>query len=267
MYSTFGIGETINKPQLTVNDLGLSYRTINYWDNNNLLLGTRKNDKGWRKFSFIDFIWINIVQSLREFGFSADAIHKIKALCIQPVPEEVLKTVNRKERLLQPKGRKPSFLTNVAAELITSRSHLSLLYNKEGHLYVLYLNAPLNNSLHTAQLNPYLNYICLSLSEIYLRFLQTIDISIIEKLKIFPESLIKVTGELRNNIIKSIVFNYKLEQVVISQEHYIYEHEFARDCLRLLTTTVFNDYEIIYYNGSSYTYADDIAFANTLQPA
>jgi len=248
MYATFGICDTIYQPQLTVNDLNISYRTVNYWDKSQLLLSQRKTEKSWRKFSFIDYLWINIVQNLREFGFATETIQKIKDLLTSPVPNDVLKTITRKEHLVQPKDRNPSFLTNIAAELVSARDHISILYKTDGTLYVLYLNTPINGSTGM-HITPYINYVCLSLSEIYLKFLQSINIRIIEKLKIIPEPLVKTAEALRSNALRSITFHYNEQQVTLSQEDYFEEEDFVRDCLRLLTTTAYSSYETNYNDG------------------
>lgn len=247
MYSTFGICDTITKPLFTVNNLGLSYRTVNYWDKNNLLLSERKSEKAWRKFSFIDFIWINMIQDLRDFGFSTKTIHKIKALCTQPVPKSVMNTIRLKEHLVQPQSWSPTFLTNIIAELVRSRNHISIIYNTEGEIYVHFLGKENNGMIHSTS---YLNYVCFSLSEIYLRFLQKTDIETIKRLKIFPDEFIRVIGELKQNIIESISFSYTGNESEISQEYYGSNEEFIRDCLRLLTTTGYNDYKVTYSNGA-----------------
>lgn len=247
MYSAFGICDTITKPLFTVNSLGLSYRTVNYWDKNNLLLSERKSEKAWRKFSFIDFIWINMIQDLRDFGFSTKTIHKIKALCTEPVPERILKTISLKEHIVQPASWSPTFLTNIMAELVRSRNHISIIYNTEGEIYVHFLGKENQGITHSIS---YLNYVCFSLSEIYLRFLQKTDTATIKKLKIFPEDFIRVTDELKQGVIESISFLYAGNESEISQEYYGDESEFIRDCLRLLTTTNYDNYRVTYSKSS-----------------
>lgn len=64
----------------TLKDLAIkSSRVLNHWDKQGLLLTTRDSHEEWRKFSFIDVVWINIITELREFGYPIPKIKKIKA--------------------------------------------------------------------------------------------------------------------------------------------------------------------------------------------
>ena len=54
---------------------GANYRFINYLSNTGLLDDNRdKAGKGWRKFSFVEMVYINLVIVLRNFGLKADTI-------------------------------------------------------------------------------------------------------------------------------------------------------------------------------------------------
>lgn len=246
LYNTFGICDTVFKAQFTVNDLGISYRTANYWDTNSLFLSIRKKEKGWRRFSFIEYFWLSIVQYLRAFGFSLDTIQHIKAMCTRPVPEDILRSVRRKESLVQPRDRKPNFLTNIVAELVSCQNHISLVYTEQGQLYVLHLNTVLGNETRAALISPFLNYVSISLSAIYVRFLLETDDETIAALDIFPASIVAIVKELHAGTVKELIINYPHNQVNISREYYQGPDDFARDCIRLLTTTVYLGYEAIH---------------------
>ena len=59
----------------------VSYRIVNYWSGMGLLDDVRRGkDKGnkWRKFSLIDFIWIDIMMELKKFGLPNEKILKVK---------------------------------------------------------------------------------------------------------------------------------------------------------------------------------------------
>ena len=56
-----------------------TYRVYNHWEAHNLLDTDRgKKGGGWRRFSIIDIIWINIISRLRKFGVSIENIKKVK---------------------------------------------------------------------------------------------------------------------------------------------------------------------------------------------
>lgn len=65
-------------PRYRASDIDETYRTINYWDEQGLLLRKRDVADTWRQFSMIDFIWIKVLQSLKEFGVESDKILELK---------------------------------------------------------------------------------------------------------------------------------------------------------------------------------------------
>lgn len=62
----------------SVKDTGVSNRTINNWDQNDLIEDEREEKSNWRKFSFIELTWIRIIAKLREFGLPLEKIHTTK---------------------------------------------------------------------------------------------------------------------------------------------------------------------------------------------
>lgn len=61
-----------------IENIGLSYRIINHWEKNGLIDVERgENGNGWRKYSFMDQIWLMIIIELRSYGIS---IEKIKII-------------------------------------------------------------------------------------------------------------------------------------------------------------------------------------------
>jgi len=43
-----------------------------------LITSNRPDDKGWRRYSLIDVVWLNIIKELRRFGYPLDQILKVK---------------------------------------------------------------------------------------------------------------------------------------------------------------------------------------------
>ena len=82
--------EVITKERLTVKDTGINYRVINHWDEKGLIRFARKSKEGNRKFSLADFIWIKLVNELREFGVKLTDIQKIAADIYEPLPMKEL---------------------------------------------------------------------------------------------------------------------------------------------------------------------------------
>lgn len=68
---------------------GASYRFINYLSSTGLLDDRRDvSGKGWRNFSFVEIVYINIVIALRKFGVKADAIKPIHEFFSEPYDPE-----------------------------------------------------------------------------------------------------------------------------------------------------------------------------------
>jgi len=53
-------------------------RLLNHWEKELLLDDNRENNKGWRVYSAIEVIWINIIIEIRKFNFSLDKIVALK---------------------------------------------------------------------------------------------------------------------------------------------------------------------------------------------
>ena len=66
--------EVLNEQRLSAKDTGVNYRVINHWDEKGIIRFTRATKDSNRKFSFIDFIWIKIVNELRSFGTQKEAV-------------------------------------------------------------------------------------------------------------------------------------------------------------------------------------------------
>lgn len=56
----------------------VSGRVIHHWESTGLLECERIGESGWRKFNIIEFLWLRVVQKLRDIGLSIDKILRIK---------------------------------------------------------------------------------------------------------------------------------------------------------------------------------------------
>lgn len=73
------IHDLIRYKKYTVKGTDTSYRVINHWDNKGILPdGIQGDEEKWRKFSFIEIVWLEIVKELRSFGISLEDIKSIK---------------------------------------------------------------------------------------------------------------------------------------------------------------------------------------------
>ena len=76
---TFELTETIaQKGLFDIKDTGVSYRNVNHWDKQDLLVSQRSQEGKWRRFSFVDFVWLKVIEQLRGIGISIPLITQVK---------------------------------------------------------------------------------------------------------------------------------------------------------------------------------------------
>lgn len=84
----------LNKVIARSSDLEQSYRVINHWDKEGLLLSySDKNTEDkkhlWRSFSGVDIAWLGVLQELRNFGLDLEKLKIVKSSIIN---KKVIKT-------------------------------------------------------------------------------------------------------------------------------------------------------------------------------
>jgi len=82
---------TLVLPQFTISEIGITHRWITHWDNQGLL-GSKRNGSGWRRFSFVDYIWLRIIVHLREFHLPLSAIKQVKKFLWEPTSQEEIES-------------------------------------------------------------------------------------------------------------------------------------------------------------------------------
>ncbi|MFZ2620893.1 MAG: MerR family transcriptional regulator [Minisyncoccia bacterium] len=67
--------QSLRNRKFTVGETEVSYRVTNHWGEKNLLPEGFHSEKGeWRKFTFVELVWLKVILHLREFGFSLEKI-------------------------------------------------------------------------------------------------------------------------------------------------------------------------------------------------
>jgi DNA-binding transcriptional MerR regulator len=100
--------------QFTGNQIGISYRRINIWYQEDLLPFRTEVGK-WRTFSFLEACWVKLIQELRKFGISLKVIKNLKnALLEVPDLHEVIQDETVAEELENKYGEeKIEILTSI----------------------------------------------------------------------------------------------------------------------------------------------------------
>ncbi|MEM8484004.1 MAG: MerR family transcriptional regulator [Bacteroidota bacterium] len=68
----------LNESRFTVKEAEVTSRVANYWESQGLINVERDGEKGWRKFSIIDLVWLKTVTKLRNFGWSIDKLKEVQ---------------------------------------------------------------------------------------------------------------------------------------------------------------------------------------------
>lgn len=70
-----------------IGDIGINRKTLKDWEASALLPYTYKED-GWRKFSFVEWVWLQCIIEFRKLGISIEKIKTVKTTLFDIDPEE-----------------------------------------------------------------------------------------------------------------------------------------------------------------------------------
>ncbi|MDX1836044.1 hypothetical protein DIZ81_13320 [Legionella taurinensis] len=62
--------------KFNIKNVESTYRIINHWSKLGLFDDSRTDNKGWRKFSIVDMVWLRVLMELRTFGLSLEKMKK-----------------------------------------------------------------------------------------------------------------------------------------------------------------------------------------------
>jgi DNA-binding transcriptional MerR regulator len=82
--SAFELTDALNVIQFIGTDTGATYRAINHWESEGLIPDRREEGQRWRRFSFVDFVWIKMIDQLRALGINLETIKRIKEMVLEP---------------------------------------------------------------------------------------------------------------------------------------------------------------------------------------
>jgi hypothetical protein len=105
----------MNERTFFLKDTSVSSRLYNLWKNADLLDSDQKGDsRKWVKLSFLEYIWLNIVQDLRSFGVPFEAIKSLKNMVLRDIEITTEGAVSEKQ------------LEKIMAELLSAKENCSI---------------------------------------------------------------------------------------------------------------------------------------------
>ena len=75
----------LTEPSFIIKDLGLQQRTVTNWDNSGLVGIKRESKEEWRRFSLMDYIWLHMIQEMRDIGLPIKIITQAKESLLSPI--------------------------------------------------------------------------------------------------------------------------------------------------------------------------------------
>ncbi len=192
---------TISQQNLSAKTIGVSYRTICHWDEKGIIRFSRTNADANRKYSFVDYIWIKVVEELRSFGVELPIIQKIVTEIYSPIPIkdifgalaeskanlsvlnsikddtekaeflEFLKSGKYKEADFTAIEKQFNYLHILVAEIISTKKPVSIIVFKNGDWFP-YIKE--NEHLYSEDLlykKEYESQVCVSLTNLVFNFM------------------------------------------------------------------------------------------------
>ncbi len=77
-------------PRFTISEIGITHRWITHWDKQGLI-DNRREGKEWRRFSFVEYIWLRIIARLRDFNMPLSSIKQVKKFLFNGWSNEEIK--------------------------------------------------------------------------------------------------------------------------------------------------------------------------------
>jgi len=122
----YNLKEFINKKIFTVADTPLSYRQINTMDEDRLLSDERQNKQGWRKFSFKEIIFTDIVYELKKLGLKHEQLRQLW--------ETFFKEPSKEENKDHPKVEVNKEISAIAIGCVFLEVEIILTIDSEGEI-------------------------------------------------------------------------------------------------------------------------------------
>jgi DNA-binding transcriptional MerR regulator len=197
----------ILEKNFTTTQVGVSYRWITFWDERGLLPSVTEKRK-WRKFSFVEYVWLKMIIELRKYNISLDIISRLKDSLFESssaieyfdspeLLEEMLLRIapdNQKEAVKQILADKEKIYTEI--QQITHEG--VYIPFKEFYFEDFYKNNDFREFIHKS-------YISISITEIVSDFIKENDLEMLEgKLTILTDQEAQIIDLIRQRKYKSL---------------------------------------------------------------
>jgi DNA-binding transcriptional MerR regulator len=218
----------INEKRYTISEIGVTHRWITYWDQQGILLEQHEDGK-WRKFSLVEYVWLEAIKKMRVFHVPLPMIKVVREQLCNVKIDVSPKALSEYEKIIKNSGVdmdkielskeaansilvNGNYLSFFVLEMILNKESFALLINDKGQYFPCNDNMLPEQFLHH-ETGPFLknSYVRVSLSEILVNIMSNwAPVHLFETLGIITENEYKVLEALRQE--KVISVNVKLNE-------------------------------------------------------
>lgn len=229
---TFELTETIaQKGLFDIKDTGVSYRNVNHWDKQDLLVSQRSQEGKWRRFSFVDFVWLKVIEQLRGIGISIPLITQVKREVFIEITAKQFYDLFRKSQHLKDRlpergerdrlkkvlenglkewGKSISLLQLFICHTIINKTPLSLVIFSDGHWFPWDEQQGMVYSNEDLERKTFDTHVQISLTGIVKSFLgDERSVYLLPQLNVLPSKEVKLLEIIHSGDYDSITIHFK----------------------------------------------------------
>jgi DNA-binding transcriptional MerR regulator len=242
--------EAITTRLIKSSELGIDQRTLSHWRKEGLFIFDTEFEKHEHiRFSFVEYVWLNIIVELRKYDISLDVIRSIMELLTVKVPfslflenpdfidkalkkltdiekKEFLNAVHDPEIIEEADATfEITGLLFLILESITEQHHISLLVNLDGEIFPFSFNMieDLQNEDDFKRFYQK-THISISISEIITRFITGANLDFCSgKLRLITDREAEIIKILRSEKLISMTIHFddnnKLELIEVEKKY------------------------------------------------
>lgn len=223
--------QKLNEPRFAVKDFEVQPQYINHWRKQGLFF-SNETSRGKTPFSFIDYVWILIIEQLKDVGIRFEIIRQVKdrmmglpiwAVDIDGMIDRViiekpevyakkpgLDELEKKRKYLKQQAKLQTYFSHLVTDSIHNKKHLSFWINANAeviHITDKELKGILDNERYYDFFQHF--YISISITEIIRDFIET------KKLYLAAD-ILDIISEEERLVLKMIEENSLIELIIDS---------------------------------------------------
>ncbi len=263
--------EKLTKPIFLLKDVGVQYRTVLHWDRQGLLEHSREESE-WRRYDYIQYVWIKIINDLRAFGVPIPIIEKAKKQILAKInlkwlfelfnlnrdqldklpnddsKTELLAFLESKEYESIDDGLSVSFLELMIVETLTTKVPVSLNIFSDGFILPLFESKLEVFEPGEVRKLTYGTHVKISVSNILNNFLSdTKDSFLVPQLQILADNVRRLLEIIHSGEYETVTINFKNKKM--KSVELIKEQNVKRRIVDILQDSQYQDIVIKSHKG------------------